>query len=141
LRALKDMGDRYVTIVPKITDRNPKATDGEEIISINNRSGAQRKSEKDFDKKYDIIYENYGNHYGISSSEIFENLKHGKFQILIVSNSQAIQKLYEKFEPIIKLIYLYSPVNEVQLEKHQLNIAMDNEEEIKKRKDGINSIH
>jgi guanylate kinase len=141
LRALKDMGDRYVTVISKITTRPPKATDGDELISINPAPTAIQKTQKDFEIKYDIVYGQYKYHYGISTSDILQNFKKGKFQVLIVSNSDAIKKLYQKFEPIIKLIYLYSPIDVEKLEAHQINIGTESPEEIEKRKKGIEEIH
>ena len=133
LRALRDMGQRHVIIIPKQTTRRSKTTNGDEMISIYPK--------KKIDPKFNIIYGNWLNKYGICSSDIWENIKKGKYQVLIVSNLNAIKKLYHRFGPLIKLIYLYSPVDKEQLEKHQKDIAAENKNEIEVRKSKIKVVH
>jgi len=133
LRALRDMGERHVVIIPKQTTRKSKTTDGDEMMSIYPK--------KKFDPKFDILYGNYLNKYAICSSNIWENIKKSKFQVLIVSNLKAIKKLYHHFGSLIKLIYLYSPVDKEQLEKHQKDIATEDKKEIEVRKSKIEVVH
>ena len=133
LRALRDMGERHVTIISKQTTRESKTTDGDEMISIYPK--------KKFDPKFDIIYGNYLSKYAICSSNIWENILKGKFQVLIVSNLKAIKKLYDHFGSLIKLIYLFSPVDKEQLGKHLKDIATEEKKEIEVRKSKIKVIH
>lgn len=133
LRALRDMGQRHVVIIPKQTTRAPKATDGDEMVSVYPR--------KKVDPEFDVKYRNYLNEYGICSAEIWENVKTSKFQVLIVSNLKAIKELYHRFGPLIKLIYLYSPIREEGLEKHQKDIAAEDTDEIAVRKSKIEVVH
>jgi len=103
IRAVNDLGIRHAQIVPKHTSRLRRYDDGNEMIcngdSCYNIDGC------------DIIYENFGDRYGIESLRIWEGLKNGVFQVAVVSNIQAINKLKELFGELLVLVYVHSEMS------------------------------
>jgi guanylate kinase len=100
IRAVDDIGYRHAQIVPKHTSRKRRKDDRKEMICPG-------------DPGYnldacDIIYENYGDKYGIEYSRIWEGLKKGTSQVIAVSNVDAINKMREIFGEFMVLVYVHS---------------------------------
>ena len=56
----------------------------------------------------DIVYMRNGNQYGFNSQKIWQGLKQRLFQVVVVSEVEAINKLREIFGGLIVLIYVHS---------------------------------
>lgn len=102
IRAVHDLGRQHAQIVPKHTSRPRWDDDEEEMIC-------------EGDVKYnldacDIVYENYGDRYGIETRRIWKGLLSGAFQVLVVSNADAINKLHSIFGELLVLVYVHSEV-------------------------------
>jgi len=131
LRSVRDMGERHVVVIPKVTTRSPKTTDGPEMISV---------SSIDL-KRYDIQYGNYKAQYGISSREVYLGLRSGRHCLVICSNMKiAIPQLKEIFGPLMKLVYLYAPITPEVTEENQRLIGATRSDETKVRKDKVSVI-
>lgn len=113
IQAVDSMGSLHASIIPKYTSRAPKDDDGDEMIcscsfemkrdgtaSITTPSGKHCIG--------DIVYERNGNRYGFSSKGIWEGLKCGKFQVVVISDAETINKLREIFGGLVVLIYVHS---------------------------------
>ncbi len=103
IRAVDDMGTYHAQIIPKHTSRERWDEDREEMLCPgddgHNLSACG------------ITYENYGDTYGIVSGDIWEGLKKGVFQVVVVSNMEAINKLREHFGELVLLVYVHSNRN------------------------------
>jgi ribose 1,5-bisphosphokinase PhnN len=103
IRAVKDLGVQHAQIVPKHTSRARRLDDGTEMICSN-------------DRKYniaacDIRYKNFGNEYGVNSSLIWKGLRKGVFQVVVISNIEAINRLKECFGALTLLVYVHSEIS------------------------------
>ena len=100
IRAIKDLGARHAVIVPKHTTRRRRTDDGDEMICAD-------------DPAYDlagcdILYENFGEKYGLKSALIWQGILAGAFQVAVVSNLDAINELRTMFSDLVALVYVYS---------------------------------
>jgi ribose 1,5-bisphosphokinase PhnN len=103
IRAVDDLAVQHARIVPKHTNRKRRPDDGDEIICP---------EDPDCDLEgCDIKYANYGDKYGIKTSKIWEGLGKGIFQVIVVSNVEAINKLRDIFGELVLLIYVHSEVD------------------------------
>ncbi len=103
IRAVKDLGAQHAQIVPKHTSRKRRPDDGTEVICPEDPGYNL--------EQCDIRYENYGTQYGIMTSQIWEGLREGIFQVVVVSNVEAINKLREIFGELVVLVYIHSEVD------------------------------
>ena len=108
VRAVYDLGTQHANVVPKHTSRNRIKDDGKEMICSDDPNFAL--------EKCDVVYENYGDRYGIETVKIWKGLKRGIFQVLVVSNVDAINKLRTIFGGLIILVYVHS---EIQPDEYQ----------------------
>lgn len=100
IRAVKDMGSQHAQIVPKHTSRRRRPDDGSEMICPGDRN---------YDLKgCDVTYKNYKDCYGIESNRIWQGLRRGVFQLVVVSNPQAINELRRRFGELLVLVYVHS---------------------------------
>jgi len=106
IRAVADLGSQHAQIVPKHTSRQKRADDGDEMICPDDRG-------YDLDS-CDVVYENYGDRYGIESGRIWNGLRHGIFQVAVISNVGAMNKLRELFGPLVILVYVHSQASPEQ---------------------------
>ena len=114
IRAIKDLGALHAEAISKYTSRDPKNYDGPEMIcqcqfvkSVDNLSYEVVK--KDGSKEIcDIVYLRNGNQYGFNSKNIWQGLKRRMFQVIVVSEVEAINKLREIFGGLIVLVYVHS---------------------------------
>jgi ribose 1,5-bisphosphokinase PhnN len=108
IRAIHDLGRQHAQIVPKHTSRPRWADDEEEMICPG-----------DLDYNLDgcdITYKNYEDEYGIETRRIWEGLLDGAFQVVVVSNADAINELHSIFGDLLVLVYVHS---EVDAEKYR----------------------
>ena len=117
IRAVNDLGTQHAQIVPKHTSRQRRQDDGNEMICPG-------------DKNYnieacDIIYENYGDRYGFECSTIWQGLKRGIFQVIVVSDINTINKLKEKFRDIMISVYVHSETNADEYERTEVAFGED----------------
>lgn len=106
IRAVKDLGVIHAQIVPKHTSRTRRPDDGTEMICPGDRGWSLGKC--------DIIYENFGDRYGIESRRIWEGLAQGAFQVLVVSSVSALNQLQETFGDLVKFVFVHSEVGAEQ---------------------------
>ena len=100
IRAVNDMGAQHAQIVPKHTSRARRRDDGNEMICP---------GDPDYDLEgCDVTYENYADRYGIKSDRIWKGLRKGAFQVVVVSNIDAIKDLQRIFGELMVLIYVHS---------------------------------
>ena len=103
IRAVDDLAVQHARIVPKHTSRKRRQDDSDEIVCPEDRG---------YDlESCDITYENYGDKYGIKTSQIWEGLSKGIFQVIVVSNIEAINKLRDIFGELVLLVYVHSEVD------------------------------
>jgi ribose 1,5-bisphosphokinase PhnN len=103
IRAVKELGAQHAQIVPKHTSRKRRPDDGQEVICPEDPAYNL--------EQCDIRYENYGAQYGIMTPQIWEGLRDGIFQVVVVSNVEAINNLREIFGELVVLVYIHSEVD------------------------------
>jgi ribose 1,5-bisphosphokinase PhnN len=96
---INNQGTQHARIVPKHTSRKRQSDDGSEMICPGDPGHHL--------DGCDIVYENYGDQYGISCSMIRQGLDQGISQVVVVSNVDAINRLYEMFGDRTVLIYVH----------------------------------
>lgn len=111
IRAVKDLGSRRAEVVPKHTDRKHRRDEGMEMLFPGD-DGYNLSA-------CDIVYENFGNRYGIESARIWEGLGRGTFQVVVVSNYEAINNLRGAFGRLLVLIYVHSAVSAEQFREQE----------------------
>jgi ribose 1,5-bisphosphokinase PhnN len=114
IAAVNTIGSLHAEIVPKHTDRKWRVGDDEEMIC------AQMPDPKNENKiipnpvfdldNCDVIYENYSNKYGIKTADIWDKLRNGVVQVLVVSNKNALNQLKGKFGKLAVVVYVYSQI-------------------------------
>ncbi len=104
VRALTDLWSRHAIVVPKHTSRKRRPDDGSEMICPDDAG---------FDLgACDVIYESFGERYGLKTGDIWKGLLTGVFQVVVVSDVNAINRLREVFAKLVVLIYVHSEVAE-----------------------------
>lgn len=104
IQAANDMGVLHCRIVPKHTDRERQQDDSNEMICCNDNG---------YDLAgCDLIYSNYKNTYGITLGLIWDQLKMGVAQVIVVSNTAAINTLIAAFGRMVKLVFVHSEMDE-----------------------------
>lgn len=126
IRAINDLAIQHAEVIPKHTTRNHREDDGKEIICRG-------------DKEYnidvcDIRYHNYGNEYGVETKKIWEGLKRGMFQVVIISNAGAINQLKEIFGPLLVLVYVHSEETPESYEAKESSLGNDDGYVAKRKK-------
>ena len=117
IRAVNDLGTQHAQIVPKHTSRQRRQDDGNEMICP---------GDENYDiEACDIIYENYGDRYGFECSMIWQGLKKGIFQVIVVSDINTINKLKEKFRDIMISVYVHSETNADEYERTEVAFGED----------------
>jgi ribose 1,5-bisphosphokinase PhnN len=106
IRAVKDLGVGHARIVPKHTSRQQRPDDGNEMICPESHDFAL--------DQCDIVYVNYDDRYGIISAHIWQGLKEGVFQVIVVSNVAAINQLKAVFSGFLLLVYVHSEMTSEQ---------------------------
>ncbi|MBN1813567.1 MAG: hypothetical protein JXA14_17140 [Anaerolineae bacterium] len=119
IRAVNDLGTQHAEIVPKHTSRKRWPDDGPEMICPgdpgHNLAGC------------DITYENYGDSYGIESARIWEGLRQGAFQVVVVSKVDAINKLHKMFGELVLLVYVHSETDAEEYRLLETELGKDTE--------------
>lgn len=115
IRAVNDLGTQHAQIVPKHTSRQRWEDDRNEMICPG-------------DKEYgfgrcDIVYENYGDKYGIESSKIWTGLRRGVSHVIVVSNIDAINELREFFGELVVLVYVHSEIDADEYRRREAKYA------------------
>ncbi|MCH5158731.1 MAG: hypothetical protein J1F33_06015 [Clostridiales bacterium] len=112
IQAVDSMGTLHASIIPKYTSRAHKSDDGNEMIcdcKFEQTDKGTRITAKDGTVCYgDIVYERNGNIYGFSSENIWDGLKRGKFQVVVVSDADTINDIRNKFGGLVVLVYVHS---------------------------------
>lgn len=112
IQAVDSMGALHASIIPKYTSRSLKSDDGNEMIcdcKFEKIENGYRIVTPDGDVCYgDIVYERNGNTYGFSSQNIWNGLKRGKFQVVVISDAMTINELRKKFGGLVVLVYVHS---------------------------------
>lgn len=103
IRAVRDLGKQHALIVPKHTSRARQHDDGDEMVCP---------GEPGFDlDRADLVYENYGTRYGIHCNAVWQRLRQGIFQVAVVSNIGAVNRLRQIFGAIVVLVFVHSEIS------------------------------
>lgn len=132
IRAVHDLGGLHAQMIPKFTSRRSKADDGKEIrcnYAFQKLGDKFRVISKEENKEYecDIVYYKNNNYYGIDSRQIWIGLRNQKFQVIVVSEVEAINSLIEKFGSLVVLIYVHGKDDDESLPEFQLFLENFNE--------------
>lgn len=133
IRAVQDLGGLHAQMVPKFTSRTRQEDDGREIlcnyIFREYIDGKCKVISQENDKEYkcDIVYYKNNNYYGIDTHQIWNGLRKQKFQVIVVSEVEAINKLIEKFGGLVVLIYVHGLDSEEELPEFRLFLENFNE--------------
>ncbi len=129
IEAVHVIGALHGEIVPKHTDRSWRIGDDDEMICPDmpdpiNSENTIINPNHDL-KNCDITYINYGTTYGIKTSVIWDKLRQGITQVLVVSNKSALNKLKETFDDLAVIVYVYAQITSLEYreieEKKQLD--------------------
>lgn len=128
IRAVYELGNLHAQIIPKFTSRSRHSDDGKEIkcnyiFEKDSESGNKYKAlSQEDDREYDcdIVYEKNNNKYGINTHDIWEGLRRHKFQVIVVSELEAINSLRKIFGSLVKLIYIHGQDDEEDSLEFQL---------------------
>lgn len=104
IRAVHDLGVGHAEIVPKHTSRERRAGDGDEMVCLGDPGW-------DLDG-CDVIYENFGERYGVRVGTVWAGLARGVFQVLVVSNVEALNALRDRFGDLMTCLYVHSEMRE-----------------------------
>ena len=98
IKAVNLLGSIHAQIVSKHTNRDWRWDDEEEMICkrILDNTGKMVKNPNFDIENCDIVYHNYGTIYGIKTDDIWEGLKEGIHQVLVVSNIDALNRSEER---------------------------------------------
>ncbi len=116
LSAIRDLAKNKAMVISKRTSRNQKWNDSSEIICRNiidrehsTEDNVVYKPNPDYNMlSCNIKYSRRGNTYGIKTSEIWDGLQKGMFQVISLSEEEAINKMIKIFGGLIVLIYVHS---------------------------------
>ena len=121
IKAVNLLGSIHAQIVSKHTNRDWRWDDEEEMICkrILDSTGKRVKNPNFNIENCYIVYQNYGTIYGIKTDDIWEGLKKGIHQVLVVSNINALNKLKEIFGELAVFLYVYSEINKEEYLKKE----------------------
>lgn len=114
LNMIKLQGIYHSVIIPKLTDRERRKDDGDELIfpeELGNKNFWQNINPDRY-----LLYSNFGTKYAIDCKMIEERLKAGVPCSIIVSNRNAIESLEKNFPGQVVSIYM-SGLSKEQYEK------------------------
>jgi ribose 1,5-bisphosphokinase PhnN len=123
ISAVRELGALHAQVVTKYTTRKETEDDGSELVCKIDKDG---KPNPIFLKKFDkcdISYERNNNTYRIDSSEIWDAMKTGLFQVVSVTEAGPINQLKTKFGSSVVLIYVHSDSEEPP---EELSLFVDN---------------
>ena len=131
IRAVHDLGGLHAQVVPKFTSRERHEDDGKEIrcnyiFEEDTNTGKYRVISQEDDKEFccDIVYYKNNNYYGIDTHQIWVGLRNKKFQVIVVSEVEAINHIRKKFGRLVVLIYVHS-FNEERISE-EFKLFLDN---------------
>lgn len=134
IQAVNSLGQLHACVVPKHTDRKWRPDDGNEMIckQIPDRAGNLIDNPEYNMDSCEIQYNNYGSNYGVCVERIWDGLRDGVHQVLVVSNVDALNKLKQVFGSLAVFLYVYSETTKAQY--------MDKErEKFRKKNPGANA--
>ncbi len=97
LDSLQESGKFPVEIIGKVATRPSRADESKEILCVKRINHST----------HDILYEQYGIHYGLSSSSIWRCLRNNHHAFVIVNDIRAIEDVKETFGVLAVTCYLY----------------------------------
>ena len=124
IRAINDLGAQHAQVVPKHTSRARRPDDGDEMICIDD-------PEHELDS-CDVRYENFGDHYGVDTSLIWNGLRKGIFQVAVISSIVALNTLKQLFGELVILVYVHSEIRADEYLQAEVNLDR-NSEYVRKR--------
>lgn len=134
IEAVHVIGSLHAEIVPKHTDRSWRIGDDDEMIcyDLPDFDNPEKRIENpNYDlENCDISYINYGTTYGIKTSLIWDKLRQGITQVLVVSNKDALNALKATFDDLAIVVYVYAQISSSRYREIEEKKQLD-----KKRKD------
>lgn len=133
IRAVQDLGGLHAQMIPKYTSRARQEDDEKEIKcnyifhKTDNQKYVVISQEDNSRHECDIVYYKNNNYYGIDTHQIWNGLRKQKFQVIVVSEVEAINHLIEKFGSLVVLIYVHGMDEEDTLPEFQLFLENFNE--------------
>lgn len=127
IRAVQDLAGLHAQAVSKFTSRPRQEDDGAEMCcdcSFTEYEAGKYKVRTPNAEEYDcdISYRKNCKQYGIDTHQIWKGLRQQKFQVIVVSEKEAINKLVEKFGSLVKLIYVHGMDDEEALPEFHMFI-------------------
>jgi guanylate kinase len=93
---LKHASDRFEpVIVPKHTTRSSRRDDTGEVLC------------QGIPPECDLIYELYGERYGLKSSTLFEHISHGRSPLVILNDVRAVEDVRNAFRELVRSIFIF----------------------------------
>lgn len=89
-----------LTIIPKESTRPRRATDGNEVISV-----------QEISRRCDVRYSQYGYNYGFSSHWIWREFAAGHSAAVIVNDVRTLRLLKRRFGASVRCVYLHSNID------------------------------
>ena len=113
IQAVDSMGSLHASVIRKYTSRGKKEDDGNEIICDckfveSDGHFNQVKTNDGIFHPVDIVYRRNGNLYGLYSKDIWNGLKRGKFQVVVISDVDPINQIRKIFGGLVLLVYVHS---------------------------------
>jgi len=108
ISAVRELGSTHAQIVTKYTTRQETEEDGSEIVCKTRKDGTPNPAFSDKFDVCDISYDRNGNTYRVNSTDIWEAMKDGLFQVVSVTEADPINQLKTKFGSSVVLIYVHS---------------------------------
>lgn len=131
IRAVYELGGLHAQVIRKFTSRVRMDDDGKEILC--NYRFEKREDDGNYivksqesENEYvcDIVYTKNENYYAIDSRQIWEGLRKNKFQVIVASETEAINSLKKIFGGLVILIYVYSQAEDE--DSVEFNLFVDN---------------
>lgn len=111
IQAVRDMGARHASIVPKHTSRDRRPSDEDEMVCP---------GDDGFDLDHcEICYESHGDRYGIQAPPIWTRLASGISQVVVVSQITGINQLRARFGELLVLVYVHSEMTQEEYQARE----------------------
>lgn len=91
-----DGGDFKPEIITKFTTRSPHADDSDEVLCVDA-----------IPDQCDLIYEQYGDRYGVELKSLFSKLAKGISPIIILNDIRAVEDVRNYWKELVRSVYIF----------------------------------